>query len=189
MGWSGKILLSPKNKDSILINNAYEAVIWPTIPAAPHTTLFRRKHGEQINWFDGQYRFASEDKDFFSRLGKLGPAVYVPEIVSYYRRGHISLTSNYLRVRYNKISFLENHLKKLESNERILKKRLKFRIYQELIRLSYYNGDKGSMRKIIPENFTKEKLTFVGYILKFKFLWLSKIYFPLKRILKRSLFD
>jgi len=188
-GKRSKGQLKIKNKNPILIDNAYEAVIWPKIPAAPHTTLFRKIHGEQINWFDEQYRYASEDKDFFSRLGKLGPVVYVPEVVSYYRRGHISLTSNYLRARYNKIKFLENHLLKLDSNENVLKNRLKFRIYLELIRLAYYSSDKETLQNEIPHNFIKIKLSLLDPILRYKYLWISKIYFPVKRFFKKILFN
>jgi len=91
--------------------------LWPKVPAAPHTTLFRKVDGEKIGWFDQQFSDASEDKDFFARLGQLGPVVYVPKIVSYYRRGHDgSLTSNHVRVAYRQFLLFEKHLKSLGQN-------------------------------------------------------------------------
>ena len=36
--------------EPLLIREAYEAVIWPTVPATPHTTLFRRERGEEIGF-------------------------------------------------------------------------------------------------------------------------------------------
>ncbi len=52
---TGHRWLPKKNNSSqepVIFNNGYEAVLWPKIPVAPHTTLFRRQDGEKIGWFD-----------------------------------------------------------------------------------------------------------------------------------------
>lgn len=184
-GKRSRAQIKSNSNKAILIDNAYEAVLWPTIQATAHTTLFRKMHGEQIHWFDEQYRYASEDKDFYARLGKLGPIVYIPQIVSYYRIGHRSLTSHYERARKNKIKFLENNLNKLDATERRLNKRLRFRIYQELIRLSSYRTNHVVREKKIISEYINSKLSYIGMMLNLKFFWLSNIHFPAKKILKK----
>lgn len=118
-------------KNTILFNDGYEAVMWPRVPAAPHTTLFKKVDGFKVGWFDTQYLLASEDKDFFAKLGQLGPVVYVSKVVSYYRVGHSSLTSNNITAAYNKLHLLINHLALPAGSDR-LKKRLKTRVYKTL---------------------------------------------------------
>ncbi len=93
-----------------LITDSYAAVLWPTLPVLPHTTLFRRADGERIGWFDETFRYAAEDKDFFARLAQLGPVVYVPEVVSLVRRGHASLTHNSMRTEYWAMHLYRKHL-------------------------------------------------------------------------------
>ncbi len=78
--------------------DGFEAVMWPHVPATVHTTLFRRRHGEAVGWFDASFHQAGEDKDFFARLGRLGPVAYIPQVVSLYRRGHQSLSQNHLKI-------------------------------------------------------------------------------------------
>ena len=82
------------NNKTTTVMDAYRAVLWPEVPATVHTTLFRREDGEAIDWFDHDFHGAGEDKDFFARLGCGAKLVYVPEVVSLYRRGHASLTAD-----------------------------------------------------------------------------------------------
>lgn len=90
----GEIYSQPElsGKVESLFTNGCTAVLWPLVPATVHTTLFRRADGEAIGWFDASYDGAAEDKDFFCRLGHDAQIVYVPKVVSLYRRGHTSLT-------------------------------------------------------------------------------------------------
>lgn len=126
----------PGNCVPRLIDDGYAAVLWSTVPANPHTVLFWKALGEKIGWFDLRYQEASEDKDFFARLGKLGPIVHVPEIVSWYRRGHDSLSSDVVKTAKNKLFFLKNHLEHIDEGRATLKKRLRFRMFLELKKIA-----------------------------------------------------
>lgn len=125
-----------KGGQPVLIENGYEAVLWPKVPAAPHTTLFRKSAGKQIGWFDAQYRYASEDKDFFARLARLGPIVYTPTVVSYYRRGHDSMTNSRMAAEWQTVLFFENHLKLISSHGNQLRKRLQSRILNQMKKIA-----------------------------------------------------
>ena len=128
-----------------MIEDGYAAVLWPKVPASLHTTLFRKADGEKIGWFDTQYRFTSEDKDFLARLGKLGPVVYVPRVVSYYRRGHESLTKNKMRAACGKLVCLENHLATLTPASGPLYQRLQQRILLTLKEIAFHKSKGFSM--------------------------------------------
>jgi len=95
-----EIVSSPalESRTETVFADGHEAVLWPHVPATVHTTLFRRRDGEAIGWFDPDYDGAGEDKDFFARLGRGGSIVYIAEVVSLYRRGHSSLTGDGLKV-------------------------------------------------------------------------------------------
>ena len=40
-----------------LIEDGRKAILWPQVPAVPHTTLFRRELGEQVGWFDADFKY------------------------------------------------------------------------------------------------------------------------------------
>lgn len=90
-----------------------EAILWPRVPAVPHTTLFRRSDGERAGWFDESFRYACSDADFLARLGKLGAVVHVPKIVSHYRRGHRALWKDEIRANYSRLQLWLKHLEDL----------------------------------------------------------------------------
>lgn len=136
-----------------LYQDGFEAVMWPHVPAAPHTTLFRRSHGEQIGWFDTQYQHASEDKDFFARLGRLGPIVFVPKVVSLYRRGHASLTQNRIRTILTQLQLFTNALEFIGSSNDKLRKRLQLRmrlLLQDATRIIQSEGLGGATQTSSP---------------------------------------
>lgn len=123
------------NSSPVLIENGFEAILWPKVPAVPHTTLFRKNDGEKINWFDTRFRHAAEDKDFFARLAKLGPIVYIPQIVSFYRRGHKALTKQIIIRESQKILLFEKHLKTLRKDQKRLIKRMRYRVMLSLLKI------------------------------------------------------
>lgn len=124
---------------SLLVKDAYKAVIWPLIPAMPITTLFRRADGERIGWFDANFRYASSDKDFYARLARLGPMVYVRKVVGYVRRGHSSIWSNE-RAIFSRLQLLNKHISLLNDDEHELHKRLRWRIVQVLRKIAEYRA-------------------------------------------------
>ena len=129
----------------VVFERGYEAVMWPRVPATPHSTLFRRQLGEQIGWFNERYRYASEDKDFLARLARLGPIVYVPHIVSLYRRGHHSLTANAIRTEQGQMRFLLDHLQTLGGDGSVLETRLRSRICKGLCAINRLRDSEGGV--------------------------------------------
>ena len=77
------------------------------------------------------FAFAAEvmrDEDYIARLGKLGPIVYIPKVVSYYRRGHTSLTNKNVTALHSKLTLLATYLESIEPSHGKLKKRLQKRV-------------------------------------------------------------
>jgi len=178
---------SAMNEAPILMHDGYEAVLWPKVPAVPHTTLFRKADGERINWFDSSYyQIASDDKDFFARLGKMGPVVYVPKVVSYYRRGHQSLTNNSFLAPYYAIFLFGNHLNQMDYRYDKLRKRLKIRILIELKRMAYYRSKGLSFPEEIPSDYLQKSLSLIGFQARIKYWWYDLLKIPLLRLLKGS---
>ena len=93
-----------------LLPDGQEAILWPRVPAVPHTTLFRTVTGERAGWFDPAFRYACSDADFLARLGRLGPIVYVPRIVSLYRRGHRAIWHDELKANCSRLQLWLKHL-------------------------------------------------------------------------------
>lgn len=170
--------------EPILIPDGYEAVLWPRVPAVPHTTLFRRADGQRIGWFDSQYRYASEDKDFFARLGRLGPIVYVPKVVSYHRRGHVSLTSDRILAAYNKLFSLQNYLNSNEPHRRQLKKRLQFRIFSQLWKIASYKSKGHKLPVEIPDDYLNKALSLLPLRDRLKYWWTALIKFPIRTLVR-----
>ncbi|GEM_PF-3182438 len=158
-------------KENVLFKQGDEAVLWPYVPAVPHTTLFRRADGEKIGWFDQQYRYAAEDKDFFARLGRLGPIVYIPEVVSFYRRGHSSLTKNSLRTYFSQLLLFENHLKSTDPQQHKLRARLKWRILNTLKQMLRSRMAGTGIPGEIPERYLSNALSLLSFSDKINY-WL-----------------
>ncbi len=136
------------NGKPALIEDGQAAVLWPKIPAVPHTTLFRTALGEEINWFDHDFKFACSDADFLARLGCLGPVAYVSDVVSHYRRGHRSIWDDDARSSCSKVQLWEKHLKLIGNDKPELRARLQERLGQILVKLAAYkrnNGDTGGL--------------------------------------------
>lgn len=176
---------SADNNQTRLIEDGYAAVLWPKVPAALHTTLFRKADGEKIGWFDTQYRFTSEDKDFLARLGKLGPVVYVPRVVSYYRRGHESLTKNRMRAACGKLLCLENHLATLTPASGPLYQRLQQRILVTLKKIAFHK------RKGFPipadgysEDYLAKGLSLLGLRKRIDYWWHVSVKLPLRYLFR-----
>lgn len=122
-----------------LIDDGHAAVLWPRIPAVPHTTLFRKQHGEDVDWFDHDFKYACSDADFLARLGLLGPIVYLREIVSHYRRGHSAIWDDDLRSNYSRLQLWDKHMGLAGPDKMDLKDRLRSRIYNSLKRIAACN--------------------------------------------------
>ncbi|MFQ5470854.1 MAG: glycosyltransferase family 2 protein [Gammaproteobacteria bacterium] len=155
-----------------LIENAYHEIIWPNIPALPHTTLFRKESGNKIGWFDHDFKYASSDKDFYARLARLGSIVYLRKVVSYYRRGHSSIWGNEIRAMYSRLQLLEKHLSLVDANDAELYSRLQQRILEALKRIAKLRSTGFSVddseleqhiNRCIPLLRRKQRLAYVLY--------------------------
>ena len=149
-------------KESVLFEWGDEAVLWPHVPAVPHTTLFRKSDGEKTGWFDQQYRFAAEDKDFFARLGRLGSVIYVPEVVSLYRRGHSSLTKNSQRTFFSQLMLFENHLESIDPQRSEFRKRIQWRILNTLKQMLRGRVAGIEITNEIPDNYLRNALSLLS---------------------------
>jgi glycosyltransferase involved in cell wall biosynthesis len=115
-----------------LLDDGHEAILWPKVPAVPHTTLFRKRDGERVGWFDQDFRYACSDADFLARLGALGPIAYVRQVVSYYRRGHSAIWRNELKAGYSRLQLWTKHMPGSGDSSNILRDRLRQRIAMTL---------------------------------------------------------
>ncbi|RJP83250.1 MAG: glycosyltransferase [Desulfobacteraceae bacterium] len=177
---------SSKATTPVLLKNGYEAVLWPKVPAAPHTTLFRKDCGEKINWFDTQYKYASEDKDFFARLCRLGPIVYVPRIVSYYRRGHSSMTNRKIVTDCHSITFFLNHLNSIHEKDSRLYKRLQFRILSQLKRIALYRSNGFALPDSVPSDFLTNSLASLTLMDRIHYWLYRTLTIRIKKIIKNK---
>ena len=138
----------------LLIKDGYRAVLWPELTPTPHTTLFRRADGDRIGWFDTRFFHSSEDTDFFARCAQLGPIVYVPKVVSFYRRQEGSLTSSRILLAYSWFLLFEKHLFSIEAEQKELKTRLQSRMLQVVKQLAIH--DRKGLKRPPSLHFTKK---------------------------------
>jgi glycosyltransferase involved in cell wall biosynthesis len=166
-----------------LIEDGYAGVLWPTLPVAPHTTLFRRSDGEAIGWFDREFRYAGEDKDFFARLALRGPVVYVPRVVSYLRRGsdHESVTSNRLRTAYWSLLLYRKHLETARGRDQRLFRRLRQRIRKSLEQVVRLVALERCRPEFLPDGFADEWLACMGVRERVFYRWRMYVRRPLFR--------
>lgn len=169
-------------KYSVLIEDGFEAVAWPIVPATLHSTLFRKSDGEKIGWFDPQYKIASEDKDFLARLGQLGPVVYVPEVVSYYRRGHSSLTNMNISALFSKLTLFNNQLHNLAPSQKRLKKRIQYRILKGLKRIARLKAKGIAIPDTVPHNFINTMLSLLTIRNHISYWWYVQVILPTKKL-------
>ena len=178
-----------QSSDARLVEDGHSAVLWPTLPVLPHTTLFRRGDGERVGWFDPKFRYAAEDKDFFARLGALGPIAYVPEVVSLVRRGHVSLTANSLRTEYWAMQLYEKHLKQLAGDGKRaspLYRRLQWRIGQSLERIAVHLHAGVDRPNYLPTGFPRQWLRLMHPLDRMRYRWRVWIRHPAKRLMRGS---
>lgn len=170
-------------EEPLLIEDGYEAILWPKVTPLPHTTLFRRADAARIGWFDTRFFHACSDTDFFARCGQLGPIVYVPEVVSYYRWGHSSIWKNKLLAAYSRILLFEKHLGSMKLEQKDLKKRLQFRMLQILKQYAKYQAEGMKLPDSVSIDRLKEGLSLLGLKDKLAYRWLTLIKLPLRRMI------
>lgn len=175
------------NGKATLIDDGQAAVLWPRIPAVPHTTLFRTELGEKVGWFDHDFKFACSDADFLARLGRLGPVAYVSDVVSHYRRGHRSIWDDDARSSCSKVQLWEKHLKLIGNDKPELHKRLQERLGQILVKLASYQRENADTDGLPIDSYMQRGVAQLNVKNKMLFNLRTKIKLP-ARDLKRKFF-
>ena len=167
-----------------LMPDGQKAILWPLVPAVPHTTLFRRKDGEAIGWFDTGFRHAAEDADFLARLGEDRPIAYVREIVSLYRTGHSALTARVIRTEAARIQLWLKHLDRIGSRKPDLRDRLHQRLLNATLRLEDCRQKQIADTDIDLTQLISRTLARIPGRLRWQFAYRARIRMPLKRLLR-----
>jgi glycosyltransferase involved in cell wall biosynthesis len=176
------------NDEPILIQDGYEAVLWPRVTATPHTTLFRRADGERIGWFDSLFFHACEDTDFFARCGLEGSVVYVPKVVSLYRKAEGTLSANRALLSYSRILLFTKHLMSIKSEKREqLRKRLQLRMFQMYKQLAIYQSQGLKFPDSVSIEELSKGLSLMEPKYRLAYLWLTKVKLPLRSLILRSI--
>jgi len=186
IGQRSRVNIHVDNEEPILMKDGYKAVLWPEVTPVPHTTLFRKSDGDRIGWFDTRFFHACEDTDFFARCGQLGPIVYVPKVVSFYRREHGSLYSNSALLAYSRLLLFEKHLSSMDAKQKDLRKRLQFRMLQSLKQLAVYQSKGLKLPDSVSMDRLKEGLSLLGSKDQLVYRWLALIKLPLRRMILGS---
>lgn len=171
-------------KNDLLIRDGYKAILWPKITPTPHTTLFRKMDADRIGNFDTIFFHSCEDADFFARLAKLGPIVYVPEVVSYYRRGHDSLINNNILSIISKLVLFEKHLSMLKNQCNDLRHQLQMRTLKKLKQLATLQSKGRAVSNSIDFDLNKF-LRFLRLRDKIAYKWLVSVKLPLRKKIMR----
>jgi len=169
------------------VPEAYEAVLWPTLPVSPLTTLFRRRDGEAVGWFDPWFRFASEDKDFFARLAKRGGIAYIPKVMALVRRRHESLTRNAIRTEYYSMHLFYRHMQLLAAEGRLQSRmysRLQERIRIALQRIAAVRSADTKLPDYIPRDFVETWLERIPMSERLRYWSQVHIRLPIRRLLR-----
>lgn len=168
-----------------LMEDGQAAILWPKVPAVPHTTLFRRVDGERVGWFDAEFRYACSDADFLARLARLGPVVYVPEVVSYYRRGHAAIWKNELRATISQLQLWDKHLALIGKDRRDLRKRLQVRIRNALKKVARARSRGLSVDDPLLEVYARKAFSHLSLKDKAMYGWYSAIESPVRAAVNR----
>ena len=180
----------PGNLDDVgeprLIADGQEAVLWPKVPAVPHTTLFRRDYGEAVGWFDLDFKYACSDADFLARLGQLGPIVYLPEVVSYYRRGHAAIWHDTIRTSVSQVQLWTKHLSLIGDSKPQLRQRLLQRLVPVLARLADHRARHPDQNDFDIDHYLALGVASLGIQERLRFQFQVSVKSPLKRLIRSN---
>jgi glycosyltransferase involved in cell wall biosynthesis len=172
-------------QDPTMIEDAYSAVLWPLLSPVPHTTLFRKSDGERIGWFDDVRFFRGcSDTDFYARLGQLGPIVYVPKVVSYYRVGHAQIWDNKILGAYSFFLLIEKHLECVRGEQSKLRKRLEERMLATLLQIEFLVSAGARVPDSVSQDYLERGLSFLDSKGRLRYKWYTSGRLPLRNLMK-----
>jgi len=172
--------------ETVLFEDAYHAILWPMVPANPHTTLFRRSDGERIGWFDTTFTYSASDKDFLARLAQLGPLVYVMKTISYYRQGHSSIWSNKLRANYGSLQLWQKHLAIIKDGHDALKRRIGERSLGVLCQIALEESKGLSAPDAEAPLYRERAIALLDPVQRLKYVFYKSIKLPIRRLVKSN---
>jgi glycosyltransferase involved in cell wall biosynthesis len=176
--------IQTQNGEPALVKDGYSAVLWPKVTPGPPTTLFRKSDGERIGWFDTRFFHGCSDTDFFARLGKLGPLVYVPGIACYYRKGHNQIWGNTLFGEYSRVLLFEKHLRSLEAGREDLRKRLQLRLLNVLELIAFLRRHGEAMPPPVPSDYLDRVLSLLNGKDRLRYWFYSSVRLPARKAIK-----
>ncbi len=168
-----------------LIKDGQAAVLWPKIPAVPHTTLFRTEYGREIDWFDPEFKYACSDADFLARLGRLGPIVYLRQVVSHYRRGHSAIWNDDLKANYSRLQLWDKHLRLIGEDNPELRQRLQIRTSMALKKIAIFRSQGVELRDPEYDKFIERGLSHLDSKDRLLLRWFSSVSLPAKNMIKK----
>ena len=180
--WLGSTIY-PAGNECMFIRDGYRAILRGEVNPLPHTTLFRKTDGERIGWFDLRFFHGCEDTDFFLRISELGPIVYVPEVVCYYRRGHKSLTKEAIFMQYSRFLYLEKHLKLLSRDDNEIREMLRSRLRYSMGYITFHKKRYKKQLKGVPNDYVKRGLKLFSTKHYLLYRWTTLIKHPIRRFI------
>ncbi len=169
-----------------VFDDGYDAVMWPRVPATNHTTLFRRADAEEIAWFDPEYNIGGEDKDFFARLGRLRPVVYVAHVVSYYRRGHKQMTARQLVTEFAALRRFQRHLgQEKHPLEQDMAARLRQRMLGKLKEMERIRVSLVGLPDLVDPQYVPHALAYLTGRQRLEYWWDAKVRVPVVGFVRR----
>lgn len=174
-----------KEGKPLVIEDGVRAILWPTVDPKPPATLFRRADGERVGWFDTRFFHGCEDTDFFARIASLGPILYLPEIVSFCRVGHNSLTAESILMGYSQFLIFEKHLNLTSSDKEEMQLRLQFRLLKAMKKIAFCESKGFKKPSSIPADYQDRGLSLLPFAKRLQFRWSTLIKFPLRSSLRR----
>jgi glycosyltransferase involved in cell wall biosynthesis len=168
----------------VLVEDGHTAILWPRIPAVPHTTLIKTSFGARIGWFDHAFRYACSDADFLARLAQLGPIVYLREVVSYYRRGHSAIWNDDLRANVSRLQLWEKHLRLSGPDQSALRRRLKARMSQSLRRIALCESQGLKMEDPAARAYINAGQAAIGASARLALKWYTAVQLPLRNLVR-----
>lgn len=177
-----------ESRGPVLIADSYKALLWPLISPATCSTLFRRADGERAGWYDEKFTRCS-DTDFFGRLALMGPIVYVPQVVSYYRRGHVSKwgngNANNIICEYNNYRLFKKHLT-LANIPREMEKRLRTRMLHTMKRLALLVSQTEGRPGVLRDNRLQGGQEVLDFKKRLEYKWYINFKLPLRNAVRRA---
>ena len=186
-GKKSTFTITAASEEPMVLEDGYKAVLWPLITPLPHTTLFRRADGDRVGWFDdARFFHACSDTDFFARLGKLGPIIYVPKVVSYYRMGHAQIWGKKLLSEYSRFLLFEKHLTSLPADRNELKTRLQYRLLHTMQFMKDLTRKGAEANGCVARDYLKRGLSLLPPRERLAYAWHASVRLPLKTLLRGS---